>query len=72
MSEDDFSKDALPCPFCGGTRIMHQSYNGVRFLRCDSLCSATGGYVFNWEDAPFTREESVKRWNKRVLLDNKK
>lgn len=53
------------CPFCSSKDIHHENVMGTRYARCQK-CSATGGYVFSFEPAPFTRDEVVKRWNTRA------
>lgn len=53
-----------PCPFCGSKNINHESINAARWARCQS-CSATGGYIFDFEPVSMTRDEVVKRWNTR-------
>lgn len=63
LSPSDVRFDA--CPFCGSKRINHESMGASRWARCQK-CSATGGYVFNFEPAPMTRDEVVKRWNTRA------
>lgn len=54
----------IACPFCGGKIIHHESMAGTRWARCQK-CSATGGYVFDFQPSPMTRDEVVKRWNIR-------
>lgn len=56
---------AKPCPFCGGTRINFESQRGFYMLRCQD-CSASGGYIFDFEDEPFDKETALKRWNERT------
>lgn len=57
------------CPFCGSGKLKHEfclSNEGYyRYLRCQN-CNCTGGYVSDSEKAPFTEEEVVRRWNRRV------
>ena len=60
-----------PCPFCGSDDIHHESQRGVRWARCQN-CSATGGYIMDFEeDAPFTRETVLARWNIRTAPEKK-
>ena len=63
-----------PCPFCGrNDNLMQQSWAGSRMMRCDIPgCGATGGYIYDFEDAPFTQEEVRQRWNTRPIEDKLK
>jgi Lar family restriction alleviation protein len=55
----------LPCPFCGNQDIKHESMGAMRYARCQN-CSASGGYIFAFDDSePFAKETVVKRWNTR-------
>jgi len=54
--------DLAPCPFCGETDIRFNSVPGTRYVRCQK-CSATGGYVFDFEGNLYTRRTVIQRWN---------
>jgi Lar family restriction alleviation protein len=60
----DHSPLFKPCPFCGSNHIHHESVVSTRYARCQD-CSASGGYVFDFQDVAYTKETVVIRWNQR-------
>jgi Lar family restriction alleviation protein len=56
--------DLAPCPFCGASDIRFNSVPGTRYARCQK-CSATGGYVFDFEGELYNRRTVIERWNTR-------
>ncbi len=55
-------RDALPCPFCGSTRIV----KGARFFAICVHCGATGPE----RNADATQGKYTRDWNTRHALPN--
>lgn len=53
----------LPCPFCGGTPVLHHGHADITYVLCDA-CGAVVSFRPNLKG-----QDAVRAWNRRAADD---